>query len=52
VPWTPLAGILACLALLAGLGSYTWLRLGGWLVIGLVIYFLFGRRHSRLRAGE
>jgi APA family basic amino acid/polyamine antiporter len=52
VPWTPLAGILACLALLAGLGSYTWLRLGGWLAIGLVIYFLFGRRHSRLRAGQ
>jgi APA family basic amino acid/polyamine antiporter len=52
VPWLPLAGIVACGGLLAGLGTYTWLRLGAWLLIGLVIYFLYGRFNSRLRAGK
>jgi APA family basic amino acid/polyamine antiporter len=48
VPWLPLFGILACLTLMAGLGPFTWLRLVGWLVIGLVVYFSYGRFHSRL----
>ena len=38
------------LGLLAGLGVYTWTRLGIWIAIGLVIYFLYGRFRSRLRA--
>lgn len=50
VPLLPLLGILACGGLLAGLGEYTWVRLGAWLAIGLVIYFLYGRFHSRLGA--
>jgi APA family basic amino acid/polyamine antiporter len=50
VPWLPTLGILSCLGLLAGLGLYTWARLGIWIAIGLVIYFLYGRFRSRLRA--
>ena len=50
VPWLPVLGILFCLGLLAGLGVYTWVRLGIWIAIGLVIYFLYGRFRSRLRA--
>jgi APA family basic amino acid/polyamine antiporter len=46
----PLGGILACLGLLAGLGAYTWVRLGLWIAVGLVIYFVYGRFQSRLRA--
>jgi basic amino acid/polyamine antiporter, APA family len=49
VPWLPILGILSCLGLLAGLGEYTWIRLGIWIAI-VVIYFLYGRFRSRLRA--
>ena len=48
VPWLPLLGILACLGLMAGLAPMTWLRLLAWLVIGQVVYFTYGRFHSRL----
>jgi APA family basic amino acid/polyamine antiporter len=30
----------------------TWLRFFGWLLLGLVIYFVYGRTHSRLQRGE
>jgi basic amino acid/polyamine antiporter, APA family len=51
VPWVPLLGILSCLVLMAGLPLVTWLRLVVWLVIGLIVYFSYGSRHSRLRHG-
>ncbi|HLE69682.1 MAG TPA: amino acid permease [Vicinamibacteria bacterium] len=49
VPWVPLAGMLACFYLMTGLPHDTWYRLAIWLVIGLLIYFLYGRNHSQLR---
>jgi APA family basic amino acid/polyamine antiporter len=42
------AGILVCGAMIFGLGWTNWLRLGGWLVVGLIFYFTYGRRHSKL----
>ena len=48
VPLLPLLGIMACLGLMAGLAPMTWLRLLAWLVIGQVVYFTYGRFHSRL----
>ena len=48
MPWIPLAGILVCLALMAGLPGATWLRLIVWMAIGLGIYFTYGRHHSTL----
>ena len=48
VPWLPLAGIVCCLVLMVGLTPLTWLRLAAWLVLGLVVYFAYGRFHSRL----
>jgi basic amino acid/polyamine antiporter, APA family len=42
------AGIIVCGAMIFGLGWTNWLRLGAWLVIGLVFYFSYGRKHSRL----
>ncbi len=53
VPLVPIAGILTCLLLMFSLGPENWYRLFGWLAVGLVIYFSYGRRHSvlaRLRA--
>ena len=38
------------LFLMLGLPADTWIRLVVWLLIGLVIYFAYGRRHSRLQA--
>jgi basic amino acid/polyamine antiporter, APA family len=50
VPWIPLAGATVCFYLMAGLPLATWGRLVIWLVIGLAIYFLFGKRNAaRLR---
>jgi basic amino acid/polyamine antiporter, APA family len=48
VPLVPLLGILTCGYLISGLPTATKERLVIWLVIGLVIYFLYGRTHSRV----
>ena len=42
------AGIVFCLGLMVSLGPWTWARFGVWLVVGLTIYFSYGRRHSHL----
>jgi APA family basic amino acid/polyamine antiporter len=42
------AGILVCGAMIYGLGWTNWMRLGAWLLLGLVFYFGYGRKHSRL----
>jgi basic amino acid/polyamine antiporter, APA family len=52
VPWFPLIGSALCIYLMTKLELVTWLRFGGWLLLGLVIYFLYGRFHSRLQRGE
>ncbi len=49
VPAVPLLGIGFCLVLAFALPLVTWIRLIVWLVIGLVVYGLYGRRHSVLR---
>ena len=48
VPLVPILGILACVYLMAGLPVDTWVRLIIWMAIGLAIYFLYGRRHSKV----
>ncbi|MGH7626246.1 MAG: amino acid permease [Gemmatimonadaceae bacterium] len=49
VPFTPLISVVACFYLMWHLPGVTWKRFGWWLVIGLIIYFLYGYRHSTLR---
>ncbi len=51
VPWLPIVAVGSCLFLAAGLPRITWIRFGVWLVVGLVIYLLYGRRHSALAGG-
>ena len=48
VPLVPLLGIFSCMYLMLGLPWITWIRFGGWLLIGLVIYIMYGRKKSRL----
>jgi APA family basic amino acid/polyamine antiporter len=51
-PWVPLIpclGILFNLGLMVSLGWVNWVRLVGWLALGLVIYWLYGTRHSLAR---
>jgi APA family basic amino acid/polyamine antiporter len=50
-PVTPILGIVISLGLMLGLPGETWLRLVIWLVLGLIIYFTYGRNHSRVREG-
>jgi len=49
VPFTPLITVAFCFYLMYSLPRVTWIRFGGWLASGLVIYFLYGVRHSRLQ---
>ena len=51
VPLFPILGVLLCLALMLSLPIETWLRFFVWLALGLIIYFLYSVRHSRLRHG-
>ncbi|HXI28378.1 MAG TPA: amino acid permease [Vicinamibacterales bacterium] len=48
LPVVAVLGIVVCGAMIYGLGWTNWLRLIVWLVIGLVFYFSYGKRHSRL----
>ncbi|UKE71800.1 amino acid permease [Xanthomonas graminis] len=47
-----IAGVLSCLALLSAMTAHNWLLMGGWTALGLLIYFGYGFRHSRLRATQ
>ena len=48
----PVLGLLTNFYLMAQLGVTNWLRFLIWLAIGLIIYFSYGRRHSRLGSGR
>ena len=48
VPVVPILGMLICAFMMVLLPFDTWVRLAVWLGLGLVIYFTYGRRHSRV----
>lgn len=49
LPWIPLAGAAVCFLQMAFLPFDTWMRLIVWMAIGLVIYFFYGRYHSKIK---
>lgn len=48
VPVIPILGVISCLYLMLGLPWVTWIRFGLWLTAGMVVYFSYGFRRSRL----
>lgn len=50
VPVLPIISAIVCFYLMMNLPLETWIRFVIWLVIGVVVYFAYSRRHSRLRA--
>jgi APA family basic amino acid/polyamine antiporter len=48
VPLVPILGVVVCTAQMGSLPKDTWLRLLGWMAIGLVIYFTYSIRKSKL----
>ena len=54
-PWVPVIPILSallCLYLMMSLQVLTWIRFVVWLLIGIVLYFVYGIRHSRIAHEE
>jgi basic amino acid/polyamine antiporter, APA family len=52
-PWVPLVPILGVITngyMMAKLGMWNWIRLIAWLAIGLVVYFTYSQKHSRVQA--
>src|ERR1035437_8391902 len=50
VPLVPILGIITAVFLMTRLPAITWEVLIGWLLVGLVIYFGYSRRHSKVQA--
>jgi APA family basic amino acid/polyamine antiporter len=48
VPIVPILAVLAAVYLMLNLPASTWVRFFVWMAIGLVVYFAYGARHSRL----
>jgi APA family basic amino acid/polyamine antiporter len=51
-PVTPLLGVGFCVYMLGSLGTDTWIAFGAWMAAGLVVYGLYGVRHSRLNLDQ
>ncbi|AQR94349.1 amino acid permease [Clostridium saccharoperbutylacetonicum] len=52
VPFTPAVSIISCIVLLSRLHMKTWIGFLIWLIIGLLVYTFYGRKHSLLQNEE
>ena len=48
VPFVPIAGVLVCLGLMYSLPNESWARLVVWMALGVLIYFTYGKKNSKL----
>lgn len=48
VPFVPLAGVAVCVYLMYALPAESWLRLFIWMALGVVIYFAYGKKNSKV----
>lgn len=48
VPFIPILGVLSCSLMMYGLGWTNWLRLFAWMALGVVFYFIYGKKNSVL----
>jgi APA family basic amino acid/polyamine antiporter len=51
-PLAPVLTIITCVLLMAGLPIMNWIRFFVWMVLGLILYSFYGRKHSTLRAAN
>jgi len=49
VPVVPILSVLICLGIMLSLPIDTWIRLIAWMIIGFVIYFTYGKKHSKVK---
>jgi APA family basic amino acid/polyamine antiporter len=49
VPFVPVMGIIVCVYLMYTLPAESWFRLFIWMTIGVIIYFIYGKKHSKVR---
>ncbi|WP_313375572.1 amino acid permease [Chishuiella sp.] len=48
VPLIPALGVIVCVYLMTSLTKESWYRLIIWLIIGIIIYFFYGKKHSKV----
>jgi len=48
----PLMGVITCMYLLTGMSKSNWVWFIGWLILGIIIYFLYGYKKSKLATGN
>ena len=49
VPVLPILGVIVCVLMMAGLPKESWGRLAVWMIIGIAIYYAYGKKHSKIR---
>ncbi len=48
-PYVPIAGIIACFGCMAFVNPFAWELLGVWMVLGIIVYFIYGAKHSKVQ---
>ncbi|MSE08250.1 amino acid permease, partial [Lactobacillus salivarius] len=51
-PVLPIVSVVLCLIMLSQLSLETWVASGIWFLIGLIIYFSYGIKHSKLSGNK